>query len=144
MIPKMPVPGLDPGMDTGFRKRSCSTKMLAERCKSVAQRRAGNRQKTGERFAQFQDQEDRARRRQSKQRQKAEYRGVQCGEQAEAREYDDEPERQYRDEGRRNGAIGFYEQEQAGLYKVGADLRRPRLQRALQVVVRRQRLNRQV
>src|ERR1700720_902383 len=117
MIPKMPVPGLDPGMDTGFRKRSCSTKMLAERCKSVAQRRAGNRQKT-------------------------EYRGVQCGEQAEAREYDDEPERQYRDEGRRNGAIGFYEQEQAGLYKGGADLRRPRLQRALQVIVRRQRLNR--
>src|ERR1700675_810180 len=44
MIPKMPVPGLDPRMDTGFppsrsplrrakegRKRSCSTKMLERR-----------------------------------------------------------------------------------------------------------------
>jgi hypothetical protein len=27
MIPKMPVLGLDPRMDAGFRKRSCSTKM---------------------------------------------------------------------------------------------------------------------
>jgi hypothetical protein len=26
MIPKMPVPGLDPGMETGFRIRSCSNK----------------------------------------------------------------------------------------------------------------------
>jgi hypothetical protein len=29
MIRKMPVTGLDPMMDTGFPKRSCSTKMLA-------------------------------------------------------------------------------------------------------------------
>src|SRR5580704_18259473 len=28
MIPKKPVLGLDPRMDTGFRKRSCSTEML--------------------------------------------------------------------------------------------------------------------
>src|ERR1700730_15760525 len=28
MIPKKPVRGLDPRMDTGFRERSCSTKML--------------------------------------------------------------------------------------------------------------------
>src|SRR5580704_17786146 len=28
MIRKMPVPGLDPGMETGFPKRSCATKML--------------------------------------------------------------------------------------------------------------------
>jgi hypothetical protein len=28
MIRKMPIPGLDPGMEAGFPKRSCSNKML--------------------------------------------------------------------------------------------------------------------
>src|SRR5579863_6010688 len=28
MIAKMPAPGLDPGVDTGFRKRSCSNEKL--------------------------------------------------------------------------------------------------------------------
>src|SRR5580704_11500497 len=31
MVPKKPVTGLDPVMDTGFRKRSCSAKMLGRR-----------------------------------------------------------------------------------------------------------------
>jgi hypothetical protein len=36
MIRKKPVTGLDPVMDTGFPKRSCTTKMLIQRAASAA------------------------------------------------------------------------------------------------------------
>jgi hypothetical protein len=35
MIPKKPAPGLDPGVETGFRKRSCSNKKLEPHSDSI-------------------------------------------------------------------------------------------------------------
>jgi hypothetical protein len=40
MIPKRLAPGLDPGVGTGFRKRSCSNKKLEPGSDSIKMERA--------------------------------------------------------------------------------------------------------
>jgi hypothetical protein len=47
MIPKKPVPGLDPGMETGFRKRSCSSIIPELDFDSIGTGKASRRGRSG-------------------------------------------------------------------------------------------------
>jgi len=121
------------GPRSGERNR-----LFLQRSQGVSQRRARYRHQPGERLAQLQNQENRARGRKGKQRKAGEHRHVQRREQAKACKDDYEPKRQNCQKRRRNKIVGFDKQQKAGLREVIAQLRSARLQRALQIVLRRQ------
>src|SRR5690242_17822444 len=116
----------------------------SQRAEGIAERRARYHHEAGKGLAELQDQENGARSRQRKESQKSGNCHVQLGEQAEACEYDDEPEDKNSQKRCRYQIIGLYEQQQTGLRQISADLRGTRLKRPLQVVLRRQGLNPQV
>src|SRR5215469_7856273 len=105
---------------------------------------ARNHHQSRKRLAQFQNQENRARRRERKEGQAGENRHVQIREQAEACKYDDEPEDQDDEKRSRNHLARLRKQDETGLYQIGAELRRAGLKRALEVVLRGKRLDRQI
>src|SRR6516225_4339756 len=106
------------GPRSGERNR-----LFFQRSQGVSQRRARYRHQPGERLAQFQNQENRARGRRGKQRKAGEHRDVQRREQAKACKDDYEPKRQNCQKRRRNKIVGFDKQQRAGLREVIAQLR---------------------
>src|SRR6516162_79458 len=84
-----------------------------------------NHHQTRKRAAKFQNQKNRARRRQREEGQARENRHIQILEQTEACKYDDDPENQDDEKRCWNHVARLGKKDQTGLYQIGAELRRP-------------------
>src|SRR5262245_8613954 len=106
---------------------------------SLAQRFAVDLHEAPEWLVHLEDEEDRARSAQGEQHERAERRGAERREQAEAHEQDGEPEHQHDQEGDRNAAAGLFIENQARLQDCVEGLQRLGFVETLTLGGRRQR-----